>query len=655
MKKKLYFILTVAIGSMFVSSCKKYIDLKPEDFITKANYYQNEAQLDAGVLSIYDVFANYQGFLYGDNMCHILQAGNDEMYGMFAQDGTYRYLSSYRNAPNDDKTTPYWSEFYRAINYANVILEAVDAPNAAGVAPVAKNKIKGQALFLRGFCYFMLVSRFGGVPLTTKSTASVSDIARPRATEAEVYAQVVSDMETAEGLLPTASEWGAGVGVSRVSKNTCQGMLARVNLYWAGWPSNNVSRYAEARKWALKVIETAQNGLNPNYSDIWCKIARDEYDAKESMWEIDFKGNAQTVTPTEYGLVGDRNGPSNQSQTVLGASQTMVKPTGQLFNLFPQDATTGLCNDLRRDRNITPFGFVQAATNVIWERGYFSPTQIWERWIGKWRREEDPLLPRQVHANGLNFPVLRYSDVLLMFAEADNYVNNGPTAAGYDAINQVRRRSYGTGYKVVGLTITNPGSGYTKIPYVNIAPSGSASDPNGVARAYATGTITGTAGSPLTTVRMISQGAFYSATPPVVTITSFNGVGSGATAVAIMSPVPIDPSQYNLPSGLNKDQFLAAIQDERSRELCFEALRSADLRRWNILIPRVMSMRDDANANCPVNGGPNNQETGSSYNNAGLKGFAVEAGNNIATRHLYWPIPASEMQLNKAMVQNPGW
>src|SRR5690606_35960027 len=79
----------------------------------------------------------------------------------------------------------------------------------------------------------------------------------------------------------------------------------------------------------------------------------------------------------------------------------------------------------------------------VGRKTYFAAENIWRRYLGKYRREEEILKPKAAHETPINFPLLRFADILLMYAEVENEINNGPTTLGYDAINQVRRRAFG--------------------------------------------------------------------------------------------------------------------------------------------------------------------------------------------------------------------
>src|SRR5690606_31092929 len=119
---------------------------------------------------------------------------------------------------------------------------------------------KGEALFLRGFFYFLLVQTWGDVPLITEPATSPFQILVARTPAKEVYQQILNDLEAAEALVPSITTLGFG---GRASKSAVRGMLARVNLHMAGYPLNDKSRLEEVSKWAKMVIDDpdAQHAL----------------------------------------------------------------------------------------------------------------------------------------------------------------------------------------------------------------------------------------------------------------------------------------------------------------------------------------------------------------------------------------------------------
>ncbi|WP_345954262.1 RagB/SusD family nutrient uptake outer membrane protein [Mucilaginibacter sp. PAMB04168] len=660
MKKIICLILTVLC--MGVVSCKKFLDTVPTDQLVPDNYYDTEAKLINALAGVYQPLSSPG--VYGDALFDALGAPTDE--GFYARSGqttgTMVYNFDYGNADLSN----FWNTLFRGVERANLLIKNI---NIAQMDESKRQVILGEALFLRGYYYYLLVTYFGDVPLKTEPTPSVSGVNIPRTPSKQVYDQILADMQAAEAKVSTATVLGSP---SRVSKTTVEGILARVCLQMAGYPLNDESKYAEALKWAKMVQASGEHALNKSYRQLFINMHQDLYDIKESMWEMDYKGTGADGSGNQNRL-GNTNGialSANFDQ--VGYSYGFVNTTAKLFNLYQP-------GDLRRDWNIAPFSY-NTTTNPV-SYNYFTPAQIYNRNASKWRREYELSAVKAKNYTPINFPVLRYADVLLMIAEAENHIN-GPTAVAYDAINQVRRRGFGldpatagvtqnvlntvtlattgnTGYlttnvnipvtftggggtgatgmavvattgKVTAVAILNPGSGYTSAPTVNI---GNAWQPN---TAYTTGTqvyngnnlyTVTTSGTSTAMGPTQTAGASTAATTGAV----FTYAGQRATATVTIASSPVDLG------GLTKDQFQLALQDERARELCYEAQRKPDLIRWGIWVQTMNNVAAEIRAN------------------GGSFAYGALAGSNITSRNLLYPIPASELTVNNAATQNPGW
>ncbi|OCX51558.1 glycan metabolism protein [Mucilaginibacter sp. PPCGB 2223] len=661
MKKALY--ITIAILSFSMVSCKKFLDTTPTDSLVQTDYYNTQAKLMEALAGVYQPLAS--AGIYGDNMFDELGAATDEgFYARSAQTtGTMVYNFNY----GDANLNNFWSQLYIGIERANILIQNI---NIAPMDATQRQVILGEALFLRGYYYFLLVSNFGDVPLKTTPTASVTDVNLPRTPAKQVYAQILADMTAAEGKVSAITTLGFG---GRVSTTTVEGILARVCLQMAGAPINDVSKYADALAWAKKVQASGLHSLNPSYKQIFINLTQDIYDIKESMWEVENKGTGADGMGNVNRL-GNTNGIAySLNNNLPGYSYGFINTTAKLFNLYP-------AGDIRRDWAIAPYSYNTATTPV--SNSYFTAAQVYNRNAGKFRREYELSAVPSKNITPINFPILRYADVLLMLAEAENQVN-GPTATAYDAINQVRRRGFGlnpntpvvsvsvvsaltlsttgnTGYlttvpnipitftggggtgatgvatvastgKITSIAILNPGNGYTSAPTVNIGTAWA------TATAYTAGqqvyngnnlyTVT-TAGTSTATGPTQTSGASAAATTGAV----FTYAGARATATATVATTAVDLT------GLNATTFQQAIQDERARELCYESLRKPDLIRWGIWVSTMNNLAADMKANA-----------GTTF------AYSALAGSNITNRNLLFPIPASEISVNSLATQNPGW
>ncbi|WP_127124880.1 RagB/SusD family nutrient uptake outer membrane protein [Pseudoflavitalea rhizosphaerae] len=415
----LLIVLTVII---LFGSCNKFLDTKPVDSITPETYYKTQTDLDRALSAVYDRLGDRR--TYGCGLWGFLNF-SDEFYVKSQPTG---YMSNTLDASMLELNRC-WESLYAGIERANMLLDHVDG---AEVSDSSKNEVKGQALFLRGFYYFVLVDNFGAVPLKLSSTKSPLEPNLPRTPIAEVYAQIIKDMKEAEGLTKEIDFYGYG---GRISKSAVQAMLARIYLTMAGEPLNDVAKYADAKVYANKVITSGKHALNPSFSDIFIKLAKDEYDIKENIWELEFAGNNQGVV-REGGYVGSWMGVYCPSVDT-GFAYDHVHITAKVYNAYED-------GDLRRDWTVAPYRFVRVGTTlpVKVARTNFTAEQIYERSVGKYRREYEVVRPRNQDFTPINFPMIRYADVLLMYAEAENEAT-GPSAGGLEFVNKVRRRGFG--------------------------------------------------------------------------------------------------------------------------------------------------------------------------------------------------------------------
>ncbi len=611
--KNIHYIIAIIILTG-LSSCQKFLDKpKPEDSLSPGSYFQTAEQLDFAIKGVYDILQSPE--LYRSKF-HYLKGWEAEEGFARARNFTTQLNSNEFTSSTSDVFT-YWRDLYKGIARANILIANVD--NNVELSKELRDQIRGEALFLRGYYYFLLVQSWGGVPLVITPTTSIENTDLAKSTDVEIYQQIVTDMTQAETLVPKITTLGFG---GRINKSAVRGILARVNLQWAGFPIKDVSKYAEALKWSKMVMDDAESAhaLNPKYSDVFIKVAQDKYDIKESLWEVEFSGNGVGIFAGDAGQVGYNTGAI--SPAIIGTAPGYVWVTATLYNSY-------LPGDQRRGWNVQNFSYNTSGLKT------FKPEPVNQEAIyslstAKWRREYETFLPKQVNLTPQNFQILRYADVLLMFAEAENQIS-GPTVAAQNAVNLVRRRAYALG-GIKSITVTNGGTTtYTTPPSVVITGGGGTG--GAVATAVLTAGKVSAVNLTLNDVTGYNYGSY--ATPPTISFTG--GEGSGATATASLFSV----ADADMPTNLSSAGFLTFLQKERSRELCFESLRKFDLIRWGIY---VSSMQ--AAANTAIQDG-------------------ITGANAVAHFPLWYkrvedkfnllPVPAQDLTNNKLLVQNPGW
>ncbi len=614
MKYKIIIAL-IAIISLSVS-CKKVLDTKPTNFVSPENYYNTPEDLQNALNGVYDILGSRP--LYAQDMLYAFNAQTDEAaFNYWNSSGNVAY-AYYEYTSSSSEIGNFWGALYQGVYRANSLLANINKPK---LTTEKRNLIKGQALFLRGYYYFLLASNFGDVPLITEPTTSVTNVSIARTPLREVYAQILADMTEAETLLQAQTSTSLKFA-GKVSKTAVQGVLARVCLTMAGEPLKDISKYHDAKNWAYKVINSGEHALNPSYSDIFIKLAKDAYDVKESIWEVEFYGNG-TGGSLETNIANVFIGILCNDINV-GYSSGRVNVTKNHFDKYDviDPSSTAVIRptlDSRRDWNCANYNW--GATAIA---AYVPVTNPWAMNIGKWRREYEVFTPKGKTESPINTTLLRYADVLLMYAEAANQINGSPTDSAYKAINAVRSRAFGNqinGNVLKTITVTNGGTGYTTAPVVTITGGG------GSEAATATAVVSG---GIVRSINVVTRGKAFT-TAPIITIAA-PAAGTQALATAIIS----SPTDSDLQLAMSKQDFFDVIVDERARELCFEGFRRMDLIRWGLFVPVMQAQFSYAKNN-------------------GAAPNAYRAAGNITGRNVFMPIPSSDLILNRLLTQNPGW
>lgn len=421
-------LLLVSVLTLGFTSCKKFLEKDPT-FIVKENYYNNETDVNIGLAGVYDVLGKEE--IYGGNYQLVLTVADD---GFYSRSSYTAGPAVYNFDAADASVASVWKYLYEGIERANVFLSRIDGVN---MSQASKDAAKGEVKFLRAYYYFMLVSNWGDVPLKTTPTSSVNDVNIKRTPQREVYDFITKEMEAAEGMVKTATAIGYG---GKISKSTVRGILARVYLKMAGAPLKDQSKYAEALKWARKIVYPdagpKEHRLLPSYQQIFTNYAGDKYDIGESIWEVELYGNRGG--DFEAGRIGNTLGLQCNDEA-HGYSYGFVNATKKLYDSYE-------AQDVRRNWAIAPYAYVYATVNnavTVTDSTAWTSSQIYNRNCGKFRRAYEKLKPKNKNYTPQNFPLLRYADVLLMLAEAENEVN-GPTAIAKQALQEVRSRANAT-------------------------------------------------------------------------------------------------------------------------------------------------------------------------------------------------------------------
>lgn len=423
-KYKIGWILLFVI-SIGVTSCADFLDTQAYDFVSPEGFYKNEKEAQMALAGVYRTLAREH--VYGNRYSCMLSNVDDLSY--FCRPATATVSKVFGNDHNTSNPDVYyaWSAIYHGIEAANILLERIDN---AEMDDAARNRIKGEAKFLRAYYHFLVVQAWKDVPLRKVSFKDVTKSALAATPQAEALDWIIEEMEACIDLVDDTEY---DTKPSYVKKTVVEGILARVCLFRAGYPTNGGKPYYEkAVTYAKRVKESHKHKLNPDVYEMWKCMASDRYDTEynESMWEVEFFGSRIDGIYTE-GRIGNVIGNQQKNGSIdgLGYSYWFYGGSLVLWDLFDE-------NDARRDLSMAPYRIDNKDKKIAWKDYH-----IVQRSCGKFRREWESAKPRHKNYTQENYPLIRYADVLLMLAEAENEVNQAPTPLAYEAINIVRERA----------------------------------------------------------------------------------------------------------------------------------------------------------------------------------------------------------------------
>lgn len=459
--KNLRYYICALICAMTVSSCS--LDETSYTEVEKSNYMNNAAEAENVLLGVYRNMV--KDGIYGFHLSMYFSLPNDlaKVNGNSTDGLRLIPTNAYTSSQTEIATT--WANLYSAIFTANDFIETLGQkiPSYSEEDKKRAAVYMAEARCLRGLYYFELVRWFGHVALMTNTTHSQQHPSTfTQAEPAEVYKFIEDDLKYAAENLPYAKDDGIRADNSfRMSKGAALGLLTRVYATWAGYPVHDTSKWEAAAKTAQVLIESGKHQLLNSYDQLWKNTCNGIWNDKESLIEVSFY--APTVTGTAAndpcGRIGKWNGVmASGIRAVRNAGNWRVIPTF-LRDWKDRD------KDLRWGISFADYqyGTDKATGNqgvkiVISTDGNIEDAikddakdALKKKYIDnvsprKWDTEyyvEDANYLIDANLSNINWYVLRYADVLLLYAEALNEWKQGPTDEALEAINMVRRRGFG--------------------------------------------------------------------------------------------------------------------------------------------------------------------------------------------------------------------
>ncbi|GAB3634960.1 RagB/SusD family nutrient uptake outer membrane protein [Hymenobacter arcticus] len=445
-------VAALALGgsAAALSSCKNFLEIEPTALNTTDATFSTAAGATSAVIGTYNYLAGDNS--YGTRLSMYFPYDTDELIGSAGIiDGGRRSIARYKALSTNSEITNPWNRLYQGIERANICIANIPTSpiyNGTVAADTATmHRLYGESLALRAQYYLELVRNWGDVPAQFAPTAVGQEVNLPNSDRNATLKRLIDDLAIAEKLLPWRS--AAGLGNQRFTKGAVKALRARIALQRGGYAlqgtamtrqADYLDYYRIARQECLDILNNrSQHTLNASFSETFRSINELRTETANEIILAVGMGGAGVQTDSKLGYY---NGPRLTSSTTFGTTQGAVTIAPPYFYAF--DST-----DVRRDVTITVYGI--AANNAQTGVTLANATD------GKFRRDwRTPALPGTSNYLGYAWPLIRFSDVELMFAEAENELN-GPTADAQKALLEVRTRAYAgnTARATAGLVLTS--------------------------------------------------------------------------------------------------------------------------------------------------------------------------------------------------------
>ena len=428
------------------SSCKKYLEVEPVSSFGTDYVFDNVINAEKAVLGTYYSLTGDQG--YGIRLSMYYTYDTDLMMGQAGRnDNERRDIAHYNATPNNTQLPRPFNQLYDGVERANLCIYNIplmdEYNNGNAQQKNLLKRLHGEALTLRAQFYFELIRNWGDVPAQFQPSALETDLFKSKMDRDSIYDRLLEDLQLASTLVPWRSEVAKD---ERITQGAVRALRAKIALFRGGYSlrrnkqmergSNHLAYYQIAKDETQAIIQSNQHQLNPSYESVFKNyIAGKQIEPNgEVVWEVAMGGGNSALGDSKLGYY---NGPRSNNN---GNSALTVLPN--YFYMFDQ-------NDLRRDVMCVPYFILANGATVTARTGRNLNVMM----DGKFRRDwiPDGVITGPQYF-GVNWPLIRYSDVLLMFAEADNELSGGPTPAAIAAFEQVRTRAFGGDASLIGTT-----------------------------------------------------------------------------------------------------------------------------------------------------------------------------------------------------------
>ena len=417
------FALLAALLLLTTNCQKDFLDRRPPGELTFEEFFKTEAQAIEATNAVYEQYRTFDICALPFIACTDVLS-DDADKGSTANDAPLMSdLDNFTMDATNPFIFPVYRGHYRTIARANVAIENI--PKIEMDATL-RDRLVGECKTMRAYSYFLLVQWFGDLVLVTKTLQGSEYYDQSRQPREVIYTQIETDLKEAIAVLPEKDGY-AVADKGRITKAAAKGLLAKLYMLKKDW--------ANAETQCMDIINSGKYSLLPRYSDNFLQIGEN---GAESIFEI------QTVALPTQQAAGPGASPYNMVQGVRGTPNL-----GWGFNRPSDNLVMSYENgDPRREATVIYVGEIlpDGSTQVMDNPDIVNERYNQKAWV--------PAHPGLQDNGPGNIRVLRYSDVLLLAAEAKNEL--GKSSEALPLLNQVRKRARGTNNFILpNVTITD--------------------------------------------------------------------------------------------------------------------------------------------------------------------------------------------------------
>ncbi|MEO6521701.1 MAG: RagB/SusD family nutrient uptake outer membrane protein [Mucilaginibacter sp.] len=425
-------IIGLVLISTIIASCKKFLDPAAPSVYDSTYIFSTVSDANRAVNGVYALF-NTDAFT--SRVSNNFTGNNDiEIGGVGSSaDGSRRDIWSFEATSAQVDLLAVWNNAYNAINKANECIAGIEASALYKANDPAMLHLEGECFTLRAYWYYLLVENWGDVPYKTTPSRDGDNFYLPKTDRNLILTNIINDLVTAEPKMKWADQ--LDYGIERINREFVMGLIARLSLTRGGYAlypdltmkrneADYLSYYKKANDYCRKLMTLKPHTLDPSYSNVFlneCKYIKPLN--SDVLYEVAFGPNAGDVAWCN-GMRVDA-GPANPYGT--GSAYLGMSPS--YYHSFDT-------LDVRLPATCSIYYY-----SATLQQTPLSATSITP---AKWNRILVPVAlgTASSKGTGINWPLMRYSDVLLMLAETENEINGSPTGDAKNALKMVRQRAF---------------------------------------------------------------------------------------------------------------------------------------------------------------------------------------------------------------------